>query len=272
MAMRAPSRWPADQQWQIEMLEVQMDPSHRIAGDMLIIGWEAEPAAVRRLVPEPLELDGSGRCYLWSFDGWFYSDHNNTEFISPERYNYVESYFLVPCDYQGTRYYYSCLSWCNRDWLCYRGRMAGMPHKLADVQMTKFHPADPVYNEPHEGVRICVRVDNLGLVLRATVDLKYKCGPDDLPFPLTPHVKHLGRRFVWDVVADKPVLNDLVAHHGDNRTPGDVWRGDASLTFYDAEGDNVLPFQPKRMIGGWFHRHLFNHRSTPPHTIYTFPD
>ena len=253
-------------------MDLVTEPKHRIVGDHIAILFEADPGVVREYVPEPLELDGSGRVFLKNFNGWIYSDRQSTEFVSEERVNYIESFFWIPCTYRGEIYYYMPFSWVNRDWLAYLGRVAGQPHKIADVQITQFHPSDPVYNGPGEGVRICISVNNVGLVLRAHIDLKRAIQAEALPYKIGKGEcpKYVGHRYVYDVVEDKPALNDLVAHWGDDLTLGEIWDGEAGVTFYDAENEEVLPFQPKRVIGGWWYQQILNHSTSRPQVLHRF--
>jgi hypothetical protein len=255
------------------LLDLATEPTQRIAGDMMVIGFEADPEVVRKYVPEPLELDGSGLIYLRTYNAWFYSDRMQTEFVSPERSNYTETFFWIPCDYKGERYHYMLYSWVNRDWLAFLGRHAGMPHKVANVQMTPFHPADPVYNGPKPGIRICTSVDCVGTVVRTYLDFKEPV-PDDQPLPFrqregyTP--KYLGRRQFYDVVSGRPIVDDLVAHWGDAMEYSTVWSGDANVTFYEHENEEVLPFQPRRMVGGWWFTLRFDHQTSPPKIVHSY--
>jgi Acetoacetate decarboxylase (ADC) len=255
------------------ILEFAMDPSHRIAGDTVIIGWEADPAVVRKFVPEPLTVDNTGTVFLFTQNLWNYSDRVSEEFVSDERYHLTECYFKVPCSYQGKTYYYVALSWASVDWVTWLSRPFGYPHKLAKkVQMTSFHPSDPIYCGPAPGNRVCVSVENVGLVLRADVRLQEECGQESVPLPVTngqwpPAVCH---RYVWDAVEARPALDDLVFVPGDDIRTGPIWTGDASLRFYDAEGEDVSLFAPRRIIGGWFFRISFNHRTSRPGLVHDY--
>jgi hypothetical protein len=263
-------RYPLTPTGKASLLDLATEPSHRIAGYVCVILIESDPEVVRAYVPEPIDLDGQGRVFLRTFDGWFYTDRQSSEFVSEERVNYTETFFWIPCTYEGELYYYMPFSWVNRDWLAYLGRHGGMPHKLAKVQMTRFTPADPVYYGPHEGVRVSVAVECNGLVVKAHVDLESK---GELPFRAGDGYcpKYLGHRYVYDIVTGKPALNDLVAHWGDRlQIPGDVWTGDASVTFFDCENEEVLAFQPRRVLGGWVYPQLFDHKSSPPEVVYSF--
>jgi acetoacetate decarboxylase len=264
--------WPQSPRGAASLWDLNTEPDLVMSGDDLIIGWEADPEVVREYVPEPLEVDGSGRMYLITFDRWGWTGRSSTEFISPERINQTESFFWIPCSYKGDPYFYTPFSWGNRDWLGLAGRQIGLPHKWAKVQMTRFHPFHPVYNAPHEGARICVSVENYGLVLRAYADLKGVVPQSEMPGAWTKDFcpRFVGHRYVYDSCKGKPVLNDLVVHFADNNELGPIWRGDASIKFFDAENDEVMQFQPKRMLGAWFFYLRFNHQHTPPYVIYDY--
>jgi acetoacetate decarboxylase len=273
LSNRTGFQYPITPEGKANLLELCTEPSHRIAGDMLTIGFEADPAVVRAYVPEPLELDGSGLVYLRAFNAWVYTDRQTDEFVSPERVNFTEAFFWISCTHEGETYYFMPFSWVNRDWLAFLGRSAGQPHKIAKVLMTRFHPADPVYGSPRAGVRVCLSVECVGLVLRAHVDFErtYEREGGELPPAIShPQPKYLARRFFWDVVADRPLVDDIVAHRGDDRQFGEIWGGPAGLTFHDAENEEVLAFQPRRILGGWWHTMNFHHKQSIPEILHEF--
>ncbi len=265
-------QYPRTPGFKASLMDLPTEPSHRISGNLHLIGWEADPAVVRQYVPEPLELDGSGLCYLMNYDGWVVTDRQSSEFVSEPLVNYTESFFWIPCDFEGERVHFMTYSWVTRDWLAYLGRHIGQPHKISQVHMTRFHPTDPVYNGPGEGVRVNVRVDNYGTVLRGHTDLERQIEPKDMPIRISNDYcpRFCGHRYVYDVVEDRPVLNDLVVHWGDDMVLGPIWTGPSELEFYSSENEDVLPFKPRRMVGGWWFTLLFNHSTSQPKVIHRF--
>jgi hypothetical protein len=255
------------------ILDLWTEPSQRVVGNALWISFESDPAVVREFVPEPLELDGSGLVYLYAFDGYGYTDRNTTEFVSAERINFTEAMFWIPCTLNGEPYAYKPFTWVNRDFLAYYGRLLGMPQKWGKVQMTPLHPADPIYNEPHEGVRIALSVENVGLVLRAYVDLGEPA--DQMPVPMGDDESpgFVGHRHFYDVVTGDLAIDDLVVHWAHGMKLGPIWRGDAWLQFYEAENEEAIRFQPQRMVGGWYVTISFSHDSGPgrrPEVLHDF--
>jgi acetoacetate decarboxylase len=254
------------------LLALMTEPSHRIVGNKLVISFDAEPSVVRDYVPEPLQLDGSGRVFLNTFEGFVYTDRNTTGFVPPDFMEYRETYFFIPCDFNGERYHYMLYSWVDRDWLAFLGRHVGMPHKISDVSLTHFHAMDSVYDGPKAGVRLALDVRRYGQILRATVDLDREVDQADLPFECGDGQcpRFLGRRFLWDSCEDRPAKDDLVAHWGDSFLLGPVWRGEASLEFFDAVNEEVLPFAPVRIHGGWYFTQTFDHSTSAPRVIYDY--
>ena len=264
--------WPQSPRGVASLMDLQSEPDLMMSDDTLVVGWETDPDVIREYVPEPLEVDGSGRMYLMSQYRWGYTGRNATEFISAERINQTESWFMIPCTYQGNKYMFKAFSWGNRDWLAQSGRMIGLNHKWADVQMTTFHPFAVKYNAPHRGARICVTVENIGLVLRAYGDLDRVVPVEDLPWPFTGSDYHgsIGHRYVYDPCRGKPALNDLVVSFGDNIELGPIWRGEGWVQFYDAENEEVLQFKPKRMLGAWWFYIRFNHSKNAPYVLHDY--
>jgi Acetoacetate decarboxylase (ADC) len=264
--------FPVTPSGKASLVDLWTESSHRVAGEAVWIGFETDPAVVREFVPEPLEVDDSGLVYLYAFDAVGYTDRSLTEFVSPERVTFAECMIWIPCTWKGERYIFAPFSWTNREFLAYFGRLLGMPQKLGKVQMSRFHPADPVFNEPHEGIRVAVSVENLGLVLRAYLDLKRQ--DDGMPLltanGFLPEVAH---RNFYDVVNGRSAIDDLIVHWSDGLTPGPIWAGDAWLRFYEAENEEVIRFQPSRVVGGWFSTLAFRQPTAnghPPAVLYDF--
>ena len=233
------------------LVDLWTERSHRVAGGAVWIAFEADPHAVREFVPAPLKVDQSGLAYLYAFDAVGYTDRSLTEFVSPERASFAECMFWLPCSFEGEHYIFSPFTWTNREFLAFFGRLLGMPQKIGKVQMSRFHPADPIYNEPHEGIRISLSVESIGLVLRGYVDLTRRV--DRMPL-LTDNgfLPEIGHRQFYDVVAGRLAIDDLVVHWSDGLTPGAIWEGNAWLRVYEAENEEAIRLQPQRVIGGWF--------------------
>lgn len=255
------------------LLDVMTEPSHRIAGNSLMIVFETDPGVLRRYVPEPLELDGSGTIILRVFDATVYTDRMQRERISEERLNFCECFFWIPCDFRGQRYHYLLFSWVNRDWLAYIGRTAGQPQKVANVQMTRFHPSDRVYHGPGSGVRVNASVDCAGPVLRAHVNLEREWPIEETPLPYgagREAPRYLGRRYLWDVTRNRPLVDDLVAHWGDNIEMESCWGGPAEVEFLEHENEEVDQLRPTRVLGGWWSTLYFDHKTSTPQVVHSY--
>ena len=216
-----------------------------------------------------MELDGSGTVFLWSGDQYMFTDRHSTEFVSPRRSRFAESFFWIPCSFKGREFYFLPFCWVNTDWLAFLGRGAGVPHKIAEVEVTRFHPREPLFSGPGESVRLCVTVQNYGMILRAHVDLKREILPEKMPFQIGgEHApRFLGHRYVYDVARNKPVIDDLCARWGDDMTAGAFWTGEADAEFFEAENEEVLPFKPLPGKAGYWFNLLWGHASSQPQVI-----
>lgn len=240
------------------LMDLNTEPDFRAADDVLVVGWETDPAVTREYVPEPLEVDDSGVMYLMTVTRCGYVGRTRAEFISPERLTQRESFLKIPCSYRGQQYVFRSFSWGDRDRLVTAGRQVGLFHKFGRIQMTQFHPFHPTWNGPHEGARICVSVENIGTVLRAYGDLRRPVGPDEeLPSGVAPAetVPNVGLRYVFDSCRGRPALNDLVVDQvTSTRETRDMWTGEGWIHFYEAENEEVQQFEPRRMLGAWWWR------------------
>jgi hypothetical protein len=161
----------------------------------------------------------------------------------------------------------------NRDWMAYAGRMAGRSYKLAKVALMRFHPADTVYDGPREGIRISFDVETVGLAMRGYIDLQRPLAAPGIPRIVDGDGSRpmlLGRRFNWDKVADRPLVDDLLGANISEQLVGAVWEGAPSLTFCAAEGDDLLPFTPASMIGGWWHASSLAGATTQYESVHSF--
>src|SRR5205085_4246349 len=66
-------------------------------------------------------------------------------------------------------------------------------------------------------------------------------------------VPHVGLRYWYDTVTQRPARNDLIAEFGGNRETTPVWEGEGQIRFHDAENEEVQPFAPRRMVGAWWY-------------------
>ncbi len=264
--------YPITPSGEASLMSVLTDPTHRISGNSLILAFETDPEVLREYIPEPLELDGSGLVYLRAYEGWVYTDRHKTETIREERTSYCEVFFWVPCTLNGEPYHYLLYSWVNRDWLAFLGRHAGQPHKIADVQLTRFHPADPVYNEPGAGKRVGFSVELNGSVLRAHCDLKEEVEYSEtiLPYGKGTAPKYLGHRYFYGICEERPLVSDLVAHWGDAIEMGTAWTGPAEVEFFENENEEVAPFKPTKVLGGWWSPLAFHHKSSSPIVVHDY--
>ena len=116
-------------------------PPWHYCGQMLTIEYRTDPAAVAELLPDaaragrrrPGRRRGDlGRLaeLLDSFD----------ELLDPVRTQYMETFVVVRCKYQGRHYSRCVYIWVDKDFAMVRGHHQGYPKKLGELYLTRAVP------------------------------------------------------------------------------------------------------------------------------------
>jgi hypothetical protein len=66
----------------------------------------------------------------------------------------------------------------------------------------------------------------------------------------------------------RPIVHDLIKEHHDSTVVGPIWRGRATLSFGDAENEELLPLQPTETIAGYHLR--FGYRVTGVEVVHDY--
>ena len=244
--------------------------SHRYAGDHLIVGFEADPAVVREYVPEPLEVDDSGLVFLWSAHNYLYTSEPGLV-RQPLAQRVPGVVLLDPGLVRGRDVLLHAL-------LVVQPRLAvaagARERDAAQAGLGADDPLRPTGHEvlgPARGVRLNVLVENHGTVLRASCTLDRQISREELPFRVSDDYcpRFVGRRHHYDSARREVVIDDLCAHWGTEMALGEISTGPAELRFGEAENEEVLPFQPRRVLGGWWFDLAWAH-SEPPTVIHDY--
>lgn len=229
----------------------------QLAGDLLLVHFRCDPQALTALLPEPLKpANDSGEAFLWSPHLRSYPESLKADEINPARTHYNVCVIGVPCLLNGARTMFSAFQWVDRDWLVVLSWFLGPCSKLATIDQSGLHPMMPAGHQ----------TDVLGATLRRTVsrngekiiDLSFapneraQSGAMDFytrNLPLTCmrhfpdcHVPPRGR----------PLVHDLTQMVMTEMRQGEVLRGPATLRFLDADNEELLPLQPREVLGGYW--------------------
>lgn len=229
----------------------------RFAGDLLLIHFRADPQALAALLPAPLEpAGGAGEAFLWSPHLRCYPGEIAPEQIGPARTHYNVCVIGIPCRLGAQRTMFSAFQWGDRDWLVVLSWFLGACSKLASIEQSGMHALMPG----------CGQSGGIGSHLKRTVSRhgekliemsftpREEIALDELQFytrnlPLTClrhfpdcHVPPRGR----------PLVHDLTQMVMSAVRFGAPRRGPASLRFFEADNEELLPIQPREVMGGYW--------------------
>jgi acetoacetate decarboxylase len=226
-------------------------PPWHYAGDVLAIEFWANPDAVAATLPVGLAADpetgGHGIALFidWQFTG------SNDEYLDPVRSQYHEFFLLMDARWEGEP-----VAWCpyiyvDNDHAMARGWIQGFPKKLGAVCQTRlFDVPSPATPSLRKGARFAASVSAAGRRLGdATVTLQAPAsGLAALGRP-TVNLRHFPRLASgqWG----NPAVHELVMAVFDNQKLTNIWTGDATLEFPEAEGEEVAALNPVRVDAGY---------------------
>jgi acetoacetate decarboxylase len=230
----------------------------KFAGDLSLIHFRTDPAAIKSYLPEPLELlDNSGEAFLWSPKLICHPVEGDPAALDPSQTGYNVCVIGLPAKFNGKPTLFSAFQWCDQDWLVVLSWFLGACGKGAEITQTSTHPLMARIGSPNSGelggtikrtvARAGQRIVTMSITPERNVDFT------DLGFytgklPLTCmrhipdlHIPPLGRPLVHDLT--QMVMTDVGF--------GTCRAGKATLNFADADNEDLLPLQPRDVLGGY---------------------
>lgn len=225
-------------------------PPWHYGGDVMHLSFRVDPARVRALVPEPLELgDDAGQGAVWFVEWVSVSDSNpDLSFTNPERSMYRECIVMFRCSFKGEAGYYVPYIWVDNDFTLMRGFIQGFPKKLGRVHITRLHDLTPVTGGKKPGAKmkgICVSHEER--IVEGTLVLKKEIPPEKAP----PVRFYLMRHFPDYENPSKPLVHDITASIATNVIVGDAWSGDCSVTYMPSHFEELTELGPIEALGGF---------------------
>lgn len=238
----------------------------------MLVHFRADPVALAALLPPPLEPHPTRADEAF----WVYIDHlmtpadGSVEEWHPDRVRMHEVLIGIPCVLRGSPGIFNCFAWTDRDWSLMTEWLFGWCGKIARLSMTHTQPEHPRFSGPVAGAHYRATVERLGArVAAATVVLE---GPvEEAALPLNELLYSFGERHIPNVdirAEGRPLVHDLIKEHHDSTVVGPIWRGRATLTFHDAENEELVPIQPTATIAGYLMR--FGYRVTGVEVVHDY--
>jgi hypothetical protein len=213
------------------------------AGDLLVIDFAADPAAVKAVLPPHLETDPNdpGGCVAF-FVAWQYASESGDEYLDPARSQYNEFILLVNALYRGKAVSTCPYIYVDSDVAMARGWIQGWPKKRGEVHTTRAHPlASKAAPRIEPGGRFGGSLSANGRRLAETVVELEKVSDDPVYFGKRPVVN---LRYFPQLAGGgkaKPAVCELVRSilSGAQRT--EVWQGEPISNSFPLPTANSTP-------------------------------
>jgi acetoacetate decarboxylase len=216
----------------------------------MAVEFEADAAAAAAFLPESLELR-SGRCAAY-FAEWQYASEAGQEYQDPVRSQYHETILLVSATYEGQPVAFCPFIWVDQDVSLMRGLVQGWPKQIGSTWITRAYDlpskAAPVLGPGGKfGATLSARERRL---IEAQVTLRQLSNALPSPgfgaavntryFPQLTQGKH-----------DSPAVHELVQLKSRDIQVSPIWKGEATMHFYEHPYLELQKLRPKSVIAGY---------------------
>ena len=229
----------------------------KFGGDLLLIHFEADQEALNAHLPAPFEpSEKVGQAFFWSPTLVCYPNGTESAELNPYRTSYNVAVIAIPCKLHGVETLYSAYQWADKDWLVVLSWFLGACSKLAVLEQSGVHPMLPEMNQG----------GGIGSTMRRTVsrngekiiDLSFSPhetrSMEDMEFYLS-SLPLTCERHIPDCSFPrtcKPLVHDLTQMVMSGTEFGQILAGDADLRFLEADNEDLIPIQPKSVLGGYW--------------------
>lgn len=223
-------------------------PPWHFSGDMLWIGYRADPDACRALLPDRLRLAERHLNAAVSFCDWQWCTDTGEELLQPEVAQFRECLITLDCVCDGEPVARAPFAWVDGVVPLVRGLLQGMPKLWGSVFLSRAYEVGRARSVRAAGGRFAGALSERGRSLIAgSVQLVGQAvSPPPLamqPFVHTRHVPGWG--------PDLPEQCHLVRSGVTGIEFSPVWLGDAELAFRDAGGLELEPLAPLEVGPGY---------------------
>lgn len=222
------------------------------SGALLTVEYRTDPKNVQALIPQGAKLvaeDPGAVALIWA--DWQSCSEGGAELLDPVRSQYLETFAVVRCEYEGKIYSRCVLIWVTKDFAIARGWFQGYPKKFGNIHMTR------IFNHGKATPRLEAGA-KLGASLSA-YDHRLASALVTLREPVASNGFVNGHPMLHNRVMPSIErgsglsLDQLVTMSGKDADLGQAWRGDAELQLGDSQWDELASLLPvKEIIGGYY--------------------
>jgi len=222
------------------------------SGTLLTVEYLTDPANVRAILPPELELadeEPGAVALIWA--DWQSCSEGGEELLDPMRSQYLETFVVVRCKYEGKTYSRCVAIWVTKDFAIGRGFFQGYPKKLGSMAVTRvfnFGKATPRL-EPGAKIGASLAAYDHRLA-SAVVTLRE---PSDTNGFVNGHPMLHSRWMPSITPGAGNSLDQLITMSGVDFEGGQAWKGDAKLEISDSQWDELASILPiNKILAGYY--------------------
>ncbi|MEU5898245.1 acetoacetate decarboxylase family protein [Streptomyces venezuelae] len=224
-------------------------PPWHYSGDLLTVEYRTDPARVRELLPEPLEMapeDPGAVALIWA--DWQSCGADRAELLDPVRAQYKECFAVVRCAYRARTYSRCVYIWVDKDFAVARGNHQGYPKKLGSIHLTRPHPYGPAPRIESGAVFGATLAAADRRLAEAVVTLREPSETDGFvnAHPMAHH------RQLPAIDGKGLALDELIASGAAAFEGGRAWSGDADLALFDAPTEELAELTVDEPIAAYY--------------------
>ncbi|MDJ0926863.1 MAG: acetoacetate decarboxylase family protein [Gammaproteobacteria bacterium] len=226
-------------------------PPWYYSGDLLILEYRTDPAAIAGLLPEGIELaddDPGAVAAIWA--DWQSCGGSFEELLDPIRAQYKEVFFVVRCKYRGVHYSRCVYIWVDKDFALVRGYHQGYPKKLGSIHLTRHFPVGRAAPRLEAGGKFGATL-SAGDRRLANAVFEITGPSDDAGFVNAHPMLH--NRWVPRIESDgEESLSEVVTMSGVDADIGLTFKGDFSLELLESPTEELVRIAPQENICGYW--------------------
>ncbi len=222
------------------------------SGTLLTVEYLTDPQNVRNMLPPELELadeNPGAVALIWA--DWQSCSTDGEELLDPLRSQYLETFAVVRCKYQGVTYSRCVAIWVTKDFALARGFFQGYPKKLGSMGVTRVFNHGKASPRLEPGAKIGASLAAYDHRLASAVVTLRE--PSETNGFVNGHPM-LHHRWVPSITPGAGnSLDQIITMSGVDFEGGQAWKGDAKLELHDSQWDeleSILPVQ--KILAGYY--------------------
>jgi acetoacetate decarboxylase len=222
------------------------------SGTLLTVEYLTDPANIRAILPPDIDLapeEPGAVALIWA--DWQSCSEGGAELLDPIRSQYLETFAVVRCSYEGVTYSRCVAIWVTKDFAIARGWYQGYPKKIGSAHVTRIFNRGKASPRLEAGAKLGATLSAYDHRLASAVVTLRE--PSETNGFVNGHAM-LHSRFMPSITKDAGLsMDQLITMHGIDADLGQPWKGDAELVLGDSQWDELASILPvKKILGGYY--------------------